>query len=297
MLIRLLRHLGCELPIQVWYRGDEEYDESWRDLVRPYGVECIDAEEVRRQHPHLALGGWQLKPYAVLRSPFREVMLLDADNVPVLDPSYLFNAPEYQRTGALFWPDSCRMSETDPCWAAFGVPYRDERNFESGQLLIDKARCWQALSLCDWYNQHSYFFYRVVYGDKDTFRFAWHRVGQPFAMPERGMGNLAYTLLQYDTCGDLIFQHRHADKWCIAGNPPCRDSGTKALCQEFLEEFRRRWAAPKGITDWLSPADRQETAYTGELYYASYATSWAAMQGYEYFRMTPRESQVVAAGR
>ena len=70
-------------------------------------------------------------------------MLLDADNVPVRDPSYLFDVPEYQQAGALFWPDSCRMSKSDPCWEAFGIPYRDERNFESGQLLIDKARCWE----------------------------------------------------------------------------------------------------------------------------------------------------------
>jgi hypothetical protein len=173
------------------------------------------------------------------------------------------------------------MSETDPCWAAFGVPYRDERNFESGQLLIDKARCWKVLSLCDWYNQHSYFFYRVVYGDKDTFRFAWHRVGQPFAMPERGMGNLACTLLQYDTRGDLIFQHRYADKWRIAGNPRVQGFQHEALCQEFLDEFRR-WAALKGITDRLSPADLQIDD-TGESYYANYATSSAAMYGYKGF--------------
>ena len=286
VLIRLLRHLGCELPIQAWYLGEAEHDASWQEMVRPYGVECVDGEKVRRQHPHLALGGWQLKPYAVLHSPFREVMLLDADNVPVRDPTYLFDAPEYRQTGALFWPDACRMSQSDPCWGAFGIPYRDERNFESGQLLIDKARCWQALSLCDWYNQHSYFFYRVVYGDKDTFRFAWHRLGEPFAMPERGMGNLAYTLLQYDTRGELIFQHRHADKWRIGGNPRVPGFQHEALCEEFLDELRRRWAAPQSAADGPSPAERQKPAYTGQLYYADYATSWAARQVYGYFSMS-----------
>ena len=143
-----------------------------------------------------------------------------------------------------------------------------------------------ALSLCDWYNQHSYFFYRVVYGDKDTFRFAWHRVGQPFAMPEHGMGNLAYTLLQYDPRGELIFQHRHADKWRIAGNP--RVPGFQHECA--VRRIPRRAAAAvgdaQGVTDGPWPAERQKPAYTGELYYADYATSWAARQVYGYLGMS-----------
>jgi hypothetical protein len=255
VLIRMLRRLGCDLPIQIWYRGEEERNDSWQELVRLYGVACIDAEAVRRRHPHLALGGWELKPYAILHSPFREVLLLDADNVPVRDPAYLFDSPEYRQTGAMFWPDGCRMSPSDPCWAAFGVAYRDERNFESGQLLVDKARCWRALNLCDWYNQHSYFFYRVVYGDKDTFRFAWHRLGQRFAMPAQEMGSLASTILQYDADGELIFQHRFGDKWSLSGNRRIQGFEHEDACRDFINELRKQWSAVKHITDQLSPSD------------------------------------------
>lgn len=35
----------------------------------------------------------------------REVLLLDCDNIPVRDPSYLFSNPDYQQYGNLFWPD------------------------------------------------------------------------------------------------------------------------------------------------------------------------------------------------
>lgn len=42
--IRLLRRLGCRVPIQVWYRGEREHDRQWASLAKPWGVECIDAE-------------------------------------------------------------------------------------------------------------------------------------------------------------------------------------------------------------------------------------------------------------
>jgi len=46
-----------------------------------------------------------LKALAILLSRFSHVLLLDADNFPVKDPSFLFDLPAYTETGALFWPD------------------------------------------------------------------------------------------------------------------------------------------------------------------------------------------------
>jgi hypothetical protein len=257
VLVRLLKHLDCRLPIQVWYRGDEEYDPGWIKLMTSLGVECVDAEAIRRVHPHACLGGWQLKAFAVMHSPFQEVLLLDADNIPVRDPEYLFESVGYQETGALFWPDGCKMPINDPCWEAFGVPFQDERNFESGQAIIDKSRCWRALALCDWYNQHSYFFYRVVYGDKDTFRFAWRRLGQPFSMPRRDVEAAPRTLLQYDPAGELIFQHRYGDKWRFHGNVRLPAFIHEDRCHAYLEELRRCWNPLRRTLDTLAAADRE----------------------------------------
>ncbi len=185
VLINMLRRLGCNLPIEVWYLGEEERDPNWVKLIEPLGVRCVDACAVRNEHPHPRLHGWECKAYAMLHCPFEEVLLLDADNVPVVDPSFLFDSPEYLATGAIFWPD-CYRSHVEPVvWRIFGVPYQDQWQQESGQVLVNKKLAWRALNLCDWYNQHSDFFYRYVYGDKDTFRFAWHRAGIPYAMPDR----------------------------------------------------------------------------------------------------------------
>lgn len=48
---------------------------------------------------------WVGKVAALLHCSFQEVLLLDSDNLPLVDPAYLFDDPLYQQHGNLFWPD------------------------------------------------------------------------------------------------------------------------------------------------------------------------------------------------
>ena len=160
--------------------------------------------------------------------------------MPVADPTFLFDMPEYRACGAVFWPDCNRAGPDHGTWAIFGVPYRDEWEQESGQLLIDKRRSWRALCLCDWYNRHSDYFYRVVYGDKDTFRFAWHRAGCDFAMPPK-IDWAGYWIRQADFQGRLLFQHRQGDKWSLQGNRRSPDFQDEEICLGFVRQLAERW--------------------------------------------------------
>jgi hypothetical protein len=238
VLIKTLRHLGCQLPIQVWYLGKEERDEQWISLVEPLGVECVDAFEVCKRHPHPNLASWESKSYAILHSPFEEVLFLDADNVPVRDPTFLFDDPHYRSTGAIFWPDGLSTPKDSERWQIFGVPYRDEPEQESGQILIDKRRCWQALNLANWYNEHSDFFYQHIYGDKDTFRFARHRMELPYEMPARGVAPIRHGLLQFDLDGRLerTSTRRRRETPSIKG----KYHVIRKSCSSFLHVFHIR---------------------------------------------------------
>jgi len=259
VLIKMLRKLGCKLPIQVWYLDESERDESWTTLVKGLGVDCVDAEVIRKEHPHPRLGGWQLNPYSILHSPFKEVLFLDADNVPVLDPTYLFDDAEYRAAGAIFWPDGGRTPRDSPRWQVFGVPFRDEPEQESGQILINKETCWAPLRLCNWYNEHSDFYYRIVYGDKDTFRFAWHRLGRPYAMPSRGVEKLPRTLCQHDMSGRRIFQHRCLAKWSLGDNRRLPGFIYEEDCLKFLDELRDLWQPMQRFMKRSKPADLKRT--------------------------------------
>src|SRR5437016_7277353 len=142
----MLRRFGCRLPIQLWYLGKKEMDEHMKALVLPFGVECIDAHAVRKEFPARILGGWQLKPYAILHSPFREVLLLDADNVPVVNPEFLFETRQFRSSGAVFWPDfdKPKNEKVQAIWQSTGLEQPEEQEFESGQILVNKEQCWKA---------------------------------------------------------------------------------------------------------------------------------------------------------
>ncbi|HKE55405.1 MAG TPA: hypothetical protein VKB46_01845, partial [Pyrinomonadaceae bacterium] len=106
--IGMLRRAGCTLPIELWYRGRAEMNDRMRNLMEELDVVCIDAYEQARTDPVLRLDSWELKSYAITYSSFAEVLYLDADNVPVQNPEFLFDRPEYLETGAVFWPDRYR---------------------------------------------------------------------------------------------------------------------------------------------------------------------------------------------
>jgi len=152
--IHILRHVGCTLPIELWHLGPDEMSDEMKSLVEPLGVTCVDALEVQKQYPVRTVGkanggheGWELKPYSILHSRFREVLFFDADNMPVVDPTFLFETPQYQKSGSIFWPDPFIYRPEDIIWTLTGVAHRKEWQFESGQIIVDKEHCWKPLNL------------------------------------------------------------------------------------------------------------------------------------------------------
>ena len=238
----LRRHLACTLPIEVWHLGPEEMGPPMRGLLEELDAQPVDAFEVAKRHQVERLGGWELKPYAVMHSRFREVLLLDADNVPVRDPSFLFDRPEFRDTGALFWPDIVRLSPDNEIWAISGLSYRDMWSVESGQMVLDKSRCWRALSLSHWINQHSHVFYQFLHGDKDTLVIAWLMLAQPYQFIRHSPKLLEATLCQRDPEGAVLFQHRNGAKWILDGNNPRIDGfRLEGECRALLRELARLW--------------------------------------------------------
>ena len=91
----LRRTLGCTLPIEVWHLGPDELGPVEASLFADLDAATVDALEVRRTFPARTLGGWELKSFALANCRFREVLLLDADNVAVRDPAFLFDTDAF----------------------------------------------------------------------------------------------------------------------------------------------------------------------------------------------------------
>src|SRR5690242_7865832 len=97
VLLHVLRKALCSrLPVELWHFGQAEMSPAMAALVEAFDVRLVDAT------PQLAAtgadirDGWQLKSFALAYSGFAEVLLLDADQVPISDPATCFDWPEYE---------------------------------------------------------------------------------------------------------------------------------------------------------------------------------------------------------
>jgi len=197
--LRFLREVS-KLPVELFHAGPEEIPAAVRESLEaefaPLRVRDIadpKLERVRDPLPVADFHGYQIKPFALLHCDFDEVVLLDADNVPLADPALLFESPEYRSCGALFWPDLPEAHFTTPellsLFEIHDPTLRAAPEFESGQMALDLRRCWHGLvttclansdrqGIRDWCYAHGN-------GDKDLFRLAFEHAGSRYAVVSR----------------------------------------------------------------------------------------------------------------
>lgn len=266
--VNLLRQFGCKLPVELWHIGPEELPPVYRKLLTPMDVRSVDAREVWHKCVGAApLSGWQAKVLAVVKSSFREVLYIDADNHPTKDPAFLFDDPLYTSTGALFWPDRIKHGPDSKLWELFDVPYRDEEMHETGQFVIDRTRHWHALQVAMHCNQWSRFWYQHSHGDTALLRFAMHKLGDKFSMlPHRLLevpvarqvedlktlettpymrqeGDIRAMFLQRAPDGSVLFQHRTAgggaqERFGLGQYHHLQHFQHDQACRDLLEELR-----------------------------------------------------------
>jgi hypothetical protein len=241
--INRLRRTGCRLPIEVWHLGKPEMTPQMSKLLASLGAKTIDAFQMRKNHPTRLLGGWELKPYSVFHSRFNDVLFLDADNVPVRNPEYLFETEEFKSTGAVFWPDldHGRDEKSLAVWRSCGLRRPHEPEFESGQMLFDKSRCALPLRFCVWLNENSDFYYRYLHGDKETFHIAFRKLKKKYSLVPKPVDWIDSTMCQHDFEGRRIFQHRNMDKWDLIGNRRIQDFWFEDECRSYITSLKERW--------------------------------------------------------
>lgn len=258
VLIAVLRRtLGCRLPIELWHFGPSEISGAMAAALDGLDVTLVDAEAATAREGVALQDGWQLKPFALLWSRFAEALLLDADQVPAIDPAAIFEWPEYREAGAVFWPDIIDLRADNPAWSLLGLAAERTASIESGQVLVDKRRHIEALAATAALNERAALFYRHLYGDKDTFLMGWRLMGAPYALvPHRPLVD-ERALFQRDFAGAPVFQHRTQSKWVYAGEQR-RIAGFahETACLAALAELREKWNGRVFLPPARTPAAR-----------------------------------------
>lgn len=205
-----LRLLGCELPVEVFIgdEGDME-DEFCNEILPKYNARCTFLEDEAgsvTKKLGVTLSGYQYKNLAFLVSKFEKILFLDADNVPMRDPTALFKSKVFTDNGLVIWPDAWARTTSPKFYDIAGINVTDKivrgshtnsatdldlfkdvsfHDFEgtlpnptseSGMILVDKTRHTKTLLLSLYYNVFGPKLYYSLMtqgsageGDKETF--------------------------------------------------------------------------------------------------------------------------------
>ncbi|OLL22588.1 putative alpha-1,3-mannosyltransferase MNN15 [Neolecta irregularis DAH-3] len=234
------------LPIEIVYAGDEDLTEQERNLLAGAGdnIHFIDIKQILTD-PHNLIelpGMWAIKPFAILVSSFKEVVLIDADGIFLQNPEVVFQEQGYKETGTIFYHDriiggpsdnSFRLAETwlkntkyledikkDSHWLARRTGYEQE----SGVVVIDKMRTLSGLLMTCHMNlkrQREKISYVHFLGDKETFWLGYGISETPFRFTPGYVGIIGH----YDgntTTHACSLQMLHVDE---GGHPLWMNNG------------------------------------------------------------------------
>jgi hypothetical protein len=218
---KMLRHVGCTLPVQVWHLDRERESEVLDEFRKIPDVEFVNADRHPARPLRRTVAGFGIKLFSVLHSPFNEVLFLDADNYPCQDPTFLFEDAGYKKTGAIYWPDAPH-TEKWTNWPHWGVePFGPKVGLETGQFLINKETAWGPLALADWYDDRPEWCYGhgvwSDHGDKGPHRVAWAKLKREFTMFSTLPRWKDIAFVQTAPNGSPLFVHRAQSKFTLAG--------------------------------------------------------------------------------
>ncbi|KAG0347899.1 hypothetical protein BG004_006618 [Podila humilis] len=192
--------LKSTLPIQVFYMGDDDLSQERQQYLREMtdDIELLDVTRILNNE-YMMLGGWAIKPFAMLASSFEEVMFVDADAYFLQDPAILFQDPGYLATGALFFYDRTLfpfwtqgadfLKSILPIMSSFPKTSRwfrmvSAHEQESGVVLINKRKRFLGLLATCKMNgkwERDLVSYKIFHGDKETFWTGFEMVQEPYA--------------------------------------------------------------------------------------------------------------------
>lgn len=233
-LIKQLRYHKCTLPVAIFHNGDADLSRKKQRYFtkKMANVLTVDISTVFKNER--GVQGWDMKPFAVLFSPFKETLLMDADTVLLADPMQLFEDVEYRETGALFFKDRSlnRLWSDDFFVRIFPWPHslqltgnalsrrHSQHQQESGMVLIDKSRhLYGMLMVCllnmPW-QRNKGTIKDFIHGDKETFWMGLELMQEPYSFMPHNPGSIGQPLqhtnktapIEHTICGKLIHFQR-----------------------------------------------------------------------------------------
>lgn len=141
LLIKALRDLGCQIPVEVLIPKTEEFESELCGTILPrYDARCIHMPLMLpvTAREQFKFKGYQYKVLAILLLRFENVLLLDLDNFAVRDPSHLFTEEPFTLKGLIVWPDFWKRATLPAYYKIAGVEPLVEEIYPKYNELLGK---------------------------------------------------------------------------------------------------------------------------------------------------------------
>ncbi|KAI9366178.1 mannosyltransferase putative-domain-containing protein [Zopfochytrium polystomum] len=181
--VAVLRDLGCTLPIQLSY-VEGQLSDTELEKARSFNISTVDISRELKKYSwgdrEMSLGGPKVD--SIIASPFEQVLFLDPDVMPLRDPTYLFDSNRFKKYGALIWGDTMKRGSRNALWKVMELEgkYREEMEFESGQMLFDKSKVWKGLMMAKHLSSEAKYYFNHFWGDKETFHWGFRAIDLPY---------------------------------------------------------------------------------------------------------------------
>jgi hypothetical protein len=284
ILLTELKRLEFNIPIEIFYRAGELDSNEITELGKCYPSSNVSIKQLQTNARDFTdkwgnVKGWSTKVHALFESSYAENLWIDSDNFPIRNCLDLFNDPEYQSKGSLFWRDVYSIDRAEQycdssnLWQIFAVTPNDAEPFESGQILLNKPKVWQQFCLMLHYTENCDIYYSFG-GDAECWRMVWQYVAirnkgyharfnylasndipygfMPFGPFHKGVANPwrkyggGSVMVQRDRSGAELFNHRNIFKFRWQGdNPYNSDIQNESTYHMILRHLKVKY----GITD------------------------------------------------
>lgn len=223
--IKLLRKLGCVLPIEWFYIPGEITDKQRKAAEELDNVVLREIVNLPGLTSNLKRdgGGWQSKFFAVLQSSFQNVLYVDSDSFSIIDPSFLFNCEEFKKYGLIMWYDGFEWKNytgwfgknIQGLYDAFpSIKFNTPRTFETGQLIINKNTHYKALCYTVEFNRWWHITYPWSLGDKESLYIGVEMCSSPYFAVPRFLEIKDHAFIHYaPDCLTHLFSHCYESKW------------------------------------------------------------------------------------
>ncbi|BGP30434.1 hypothetical protein JCM10296v2_002189 [Rhodotorula toruloides] len=203
--LRLIRKsYNCSLPAQIFHFTSENPSPEQAAEFESLGAKVLALQSLDKEEGQGRTKSFHLKGGAIVDSAFDEVLLLDSDNIPARDPTFLFESAEFREMGVILWPDFFKDQPENAIWSILGIQCRDEFTVEAGQVLVRKSDHLDALLVVEHMLRDWRFWFQFSDGDKDLFRYALLALRKRWAIPARHLSSASWT-----DQGALGAEHEH----------------------------------------------------------------------------------------